>query len=54
MKRLGNIKPTYGTRKEGVSQGILLQLGREGRPNVLCQGEMDPFWEKGHLLTLKA
>ena len=48
------VKPAHGSRKEGTSQGILRQLGRKERSNVLCQGEMDPFWGNGHLLNLGA
>ena len=54
MKRLGNIELAYGTRKEGPGQGILCQPGQAERHDVLCQGEMDPIWEKGHLPTLGA
>ena len=44
----------HKNRKNGVSQGVLHQPGLEERPNVLYQGEMDPFWGKGHLLNLRA
>ena len=48
------MSPAHGTRKEGAGQGILRQPRRAEIPDVLCQGEMDPFWEKGHLPTLRA
>ena len=54
MKRLGDGELAHGTRNEGTSQGILHQPRRAKRLDVLCQGEMDPFWEKGHLPTLGA
>ena len=54
MKRLGDSEPTHGTRKKGASQGILCQPGREEKPGMLCRGEMDPFWGKGHLQNLGA
>ena len=54
MKRLGDSEPTHGTRKEGISQGVLRQPERDERPDLLCQREMDPFWGKCRLPILGA
>ena len=46
MKRLGDNKHGHETRKEGDSQGVLRQLGREERLDVLHQGGDESLFSK--------
>ena len=51
---LGENRLAHGTWKKSISEGVFLQLGQNERPDVLCQGEMSPFWGKGHFPTFGA
>ena len=51
MTRLGKVKPTQGAKSTGPSQRVLLQSRQAKETDVLCQGEVDPFWGEGHLPT---
>ena len=52
--RLGKVKLAQGAESMGPGQRILFQSRLTKEPEVLCQGEVDPFWGEGHLPTPKA
>ena len=54
MTRLGKVEPTQGSESMGLSQRVLHQSGQAKEPDVLCQGEVDPFWGEGYLLIPRA
>ena len=42
----------FGAGEKSLGEGVLCQSRLEKKPNVLFQGEMGPFWGKGHLPTI--
>ena len=42
-----------GAEHKGPSEGILCQFRRYKEPDLLHQGEMGPFWRKGHIPTIQ-
>ena len=41
--RLEKVKPAQGVKSTGPSQRVLRQSRGAKEPDVLCQGEVDPF-----------
>ena len=52
--RLGKVNPAYRARSTSPIKRVLHQFGRANELDMLCQGEVDPFWGEGHLPTLGA
>ena len=54
MTRLGKVKLAQGARFTDPSQRVLRQSRRAKEHDVLCQGEVDPFWGESHLPNPRA